>query len=224
MHKFLKEKKAVLFDLDGTLLDTLADLGNSVNRVLSGRGLPNHALDAYRYFVGDGATTLIKRALPSHLTDDPETVGMILKDFLSDYSRNWAVSTNPYPGITEMLSELARREIKLAVLSNKPDNFTKLCIERFFPEHDFAIVAGEVAGTARKPDPAGALAIAEQLNLLPENFLYLGDTAIDMETAGAAGMFAVGAAWGFRPREELLQHGARAIIDQPMQLVNLLPV
>ncbi|OGR03549.1 MAG: HAD family hydrolase [Deltaproteobacteria bacterium RIFOXYD12_FULL_50_9] len=213
--------EAVIFDLDGTLLDTLADLADSVNRVLLGKGLPDHPLDAYRYFVGEGATMLIRRALPkSH--QDEATIQAFLNCFIADYSKNWHVSTRPYPGIPEMLTQLASRDLQLAVLSNKPDDFTKLCVTRFLPATGFAAVFGQRPETARKPDPAGALAIARLLDLPPAAFLYLGDTGIDMETAKVAGMFAVGATWGFRPAAELLQHGAQEVINHPAELINLL--
>ena len=213
--------KAVCFDLDGTLLDTLEDLCDSVNRVLTSMGFAIHPPDAYRYFVGDGTVTLVRRALPEGKRDE-KTIAACLEAFVEDYRRNWKVKTHPYQGVPEMLDALTMRGFKLSVLSNKPDYFTKLCVSELLPNWSFDEVFGQRDGIARKPDPAGALEIAERLNVPPENFLYLGDTSIDMKTAAAAGMFGVGVLWGFRTEEELRQSGAQAIIERPQDLLKLL--
>lgn len=213
--------QAVLFDLDGTLLDTLADLGNAMNRVLAARSLPIHPLEAYRYFVGEGARLLATRTLPENLRDEA-TIDACLAAFRADYDQNWQVETKPYPGVTNMLDALTARGLKLAVLSNKPHEFTQRCIGEFLPRWAFDPVLGLRETVPRKPDPAGAFEIAASLNIPPANFLYLGDTAIDMQTARAAGMFPVGALWGFRTAEELMESGAQVLIEEPMELVKLL--
>ena len=136
--------------------------------------------------------------------------------------KSWNVHTKPYEGIPELLDALAARGLKMAVLSNKPDEFTKRCVDEYFGLGRFEAVLGQREGVARKPDPAGALEIAERLGLPPECFVYLGDTAVDMQTAQSAGMYAVGVLWGFRPLEELREGGARAVIRQPMELIGLL--
>ncbi len=212
------KRKAVLFDLDGTLLDTLEDLCDSVNRVLAARGFPIHPLDAYRYYVGDGAATLFRRVLPENQNGD-EMVQNCLLDFREDYGRNWNVKTRPYPGITELLDALTERGIQMTVLSNKPDETTKKCIEGILPRWKFAPVLGQREGVPKKPDPAGVTEITEALGLPPSAFLYLGDTGTDMRTATAAGMFPVGALWGFRTEEELTETGARALIREPLELL-----
>lgn len=213
--------QAVLFDLDGTLLDTLADLGNAMNRVLAARSLPIHPLEAYRYFVGDGARMLVTRTLPENLRDEAN-IEACLEDFRADYDQNWQVETKPYPGVTDMLDALTARGLKLTVLSNKPHDFTQRCVGALLPHWAFDPVFGLRETVPRKPDPTGAFEIAASLNIPPANFLYLGDTAIDMQTACAAGMFPVGALWGFRSAEELRGNGAEVLIKSPLELLKLL--
>jgi len=211
----------VLFDLDGTLLNTLDDLADSVNEVLTERGLPTHPVDAYRYFVGDGAATLIHRVLPDGArTADLES--RCLTRFREIYATRWNLKTVPYDGIPAMLAALARRGIRLAVLSNKPHDATEQCVSELLKGVRFDAVQGQTAEIAKKPDPGGALAIARQLGLRPAEFLYVGDTATDMQTAVRAGMTPVGVLWGFRTADELVQHGARALIAHPSELLTLL--
>jgi len=164
------EFKAILFDLDGTLLDTLEDLGNSVNRVLAERGFPTHDLDRYRYFIGDGATMLITRVLPKQERNNG-VIQACVDAFQKDYSRNWKVKTRRYDGIAEMLDELTAQNLKLAVLSNKPHKFTKQCVDELLSSWTFEIVLGQRDAAPRKPRPEGALEIAEHLNAKPKNVL-----------------------------------------------------
>ncbi|UCG99703.1 MAG: HAD family hydrolase [Deltaproteobacteria bacterium] len=213
--------KAILFDLDGTLLDTLEDLGNSVNRVLAARGFPTHTLNEYRYFVGDGTAMLISRALPQGKRNDVN-IRTCLKEFSEDYGWSWNVKTRPYEGIPEMLDALTERGLKIAVLSNKQHEFTKRCVADLLPNWTFGVVLGQRDAVNRKPDPAGAVEVAERLHIPPAEFLYLGDSAIDMRTAIAAGMFPVGVLWGFRSAEELKEGGAQALIERPLEILNLL--
>lgn len=213
--------KAVLFDLDGTLLDTLDDLADSANRVLAGMDLPQHPLDSYRYFVGDGMMTLLSRIVPEDKRDK-QTLERVAKAFRQDYGNNWAVKSRPYAGIGPMLDGLKERGIHLAILSNKPHDFTRLCVEQLLGDFSFHPVLGQREGIAKKPDPAGALEVAELLNIAPEEFLYLGDTSIDMETAKGAGMCAVGALWGFRTGKELQESGADHLLEKPVDLLELL--
>ena len=208
--------KAVLFDLDGTLLDTLEDLGASVNRVLARAGLPVHPIDAYRYFVGEGAGMLVERSLPPERRQ-PAEVERFLAEYRAEYERSWAQTTRPYDGIPELLHALAERGLKLAVLSNKPDADTKNVISHFFPDVPFSVVRGQVEGVPVKPDKAGALLVAEQLSIAPADFLYLGDTKVDMTCACSAGMNPVGVLWGFRTAQELLDNGAKVLIAHPME-------
>ena len=173
--------KAILFDLDGTLLDTLEDLGNAANCVLAGKGFPIHTLETYRYFVGDGVTMLMNRALPEDNRND-DTIRACVRAFREEYGRNWHVKTRPYDGVPEMLDALVAHGLKMAVLSNKPDEFTKQCVTEFLPDWTFDMVLGQSNSVPLKPDPSGAREIAKCLNISPSNFIYLGDTAIDMKT------------------------------------------
>ncbi|HPD14814.1 MAG TPA: HAD family hydrolase [Planctomycetota bacterium] len=213
--------RAVLFDLDGTLLDTLEDLADSTNAALMQLGFPPHPLDAYRYFVGDGVTNLILRTLPEAHRDEP-TVARAVDLMRRIYGEHWADKTRPYPGIPELLDALAARGVKMAVLSNKPHESTLLCVARLLPRWRFDAVIGQSKAVPPKPDLAGVRTIIAQLGVPAEQFLYLGDTNTDMQTANAAGMFAVGALWGFRPADELREAGARAMIGKPADLLALL--
>ena len=213
------EYKAVLFDLDGTLLDSLEDLGDTVNQILLNKGFPTHPMDAYRYFVGNGAAMLMKRALPEDQWDE-QNIRHYVDIFNQYYEQNWNVKTKPYEGVEEMLDELIARKVPITVLSNKPDEFTQRCVSELLSKWRFDIVLGHRKSFPHKPDPAGALEIARTLNLPPEEFIYLGDTATDMQTAHAAKMFAVGVQWGFRPIEELQENGANAIIKKPQEVLR----
>jgi phosphoglycolate phosphatase len=213
--------RAVLFDLDGTLLDTLADIAHAANTMLGREGLPTHQVDAYRGFIGGGVATLFRRALPPERCDD-ERVARCVAEFREVYGRTWNVHTRPYDGIPELLDALAARGLALAVLSNKPDDFTRRCAKAYLAPWPFRVVLGEREGVPRKPDPTGAREVAQRLGLAPETFLYAGDSATDMETALRAGMHPVGVAWGFRPSEELRSAGAEAIIAHPGELLGLL--
>jgi phosphoglycolate phosphatase len=212
---------AVLFDLDGTLLNTLEDLADSMNAVLRGHGFPEHPVDAYRYFVGEGTEELVRRTLPSDALG-AELMHRYLLDLEAEYGRRWAIKTRPYPGIPEMLDALEAQGLPKAVLSNKPDPFTRLTVARLLDPWRFHPVRGARPGVPRKPDPTGALAIAAELGTAPAACLYVGDTSTDMQTATAAGMYPVGATWGFRPAEELTDSGARRLIDHPAHLLELL--
>ena len=213
--------RAVLFDLDGTLLDTLEDLAHAANAALSACGHPTHSVPAYRMLVGAGVRKLFERALPAG-KGSPAEIERCAAVFREAYGKGWNVHTRPYGGIREMLEAVAQRSIAMAVLSNKPDDFTQTCVREFFPDVPFALVLGEKPGVPPKPDPTGARQIVAALGIPPEEFLYLGDTAIDMETARVSGMRPVGALWGFRSREELVRAGAEIVIAQPGELLNFI--
>lgn len=210
--------KAVIFDLDGTLLDTLRDLADAANASLSHYGFPEHPVDAYRYFVGDGLQTLIQRIVPDSATEDD--VKKLMEKFTELYTTMWNVHTTPYPGVLDMLTSLTDGGCVLAVLSNKPHKFTQICVQNLFPEVSFTFVYGKRDGVAKKPDPVGALEIAEKMNLSVNEILYVGDTATDMQTGNRAGMKTVGAEWGFRTREELEKNNAWKIAKTPAEVVS----
>ena len=209
--------KAVLFDLDGTLTDTLADIADAMNRALRLHGLPEWPVEAYRYLVGNGAKVLSERCE----RERQELSAAVRQTYQAYYETHNLVQTKPYEGVPEMLQALVDRGIRLAVFSNKPDADTKAVVRHFFPEIPFAVVRGQVEGVPVKPDPTGALAVADEMGLAPGDFLYLGDTAVDMECALAAGMHPVGALWGFRTEEELRQSGAEHLARQPGDLLAI---
>jgi phosphoglycolate phosphatase len=213
--------RAVLFDLDGTLLDTIRDLADAANAALGQLGFAGHPVEAYKRLVGDGVEMLVRRALPPDRVD-AAAVARCTALMKQEYSDRWARTTRPFDGIPEMLDALTARGIPLAVLSNKPDEFTQLCVARLLPRWRFAAVVGQSPRRPIKPDPAGALEIAARLGRPPAEVLYLGDTDTDMQTAAAAGMFPAGVLWGFRTREELLANGAKALLERPLELLDLL--
>lgn len=217
----LTKYRAVIFDLDGTLLDTLNDIADSVNRVLGRCGLPEHSIEAYKYFIGDGVEELAARVLPDGRRD-PTTVARLVTSIREEYGEHWADKTHPYEEIPELLDDLTVRGIKLAVLSNKPDGPTKLTVSRLLPRWQFELTIGAGPSVPKKPDPSTALEIAACLSIPPSEFLYLGDGDTDMKTASAAGMYAVGALWGFRSAEELSAGGAKALIEKPLDLLGFL--
>jgi phosphoglycolate phosphatase len=211
----------VVFDLDGTLLDSLEDLAESMNQVLEGLGFPVHPVPAYRYFVGEGLEVLARRVLPEAACDQ-DTLARVVAAMRRVYGGRWDRKTRPYPGVPELLEELRVRGLRRAVLSNKPDDFTRLAVERLLAPHLFDVVQGMRPGTPPKPDPTGALAVAARLGVAPASCLYLGDTATDMQTACRAGMYPVGALWGFRTRAELEESGARTVVERPAEVLALL--
>ena len=215
------EYQAVVFDLDGTLLDTIDDLADAANRSLEKLGFPVHPTSAYKIFVGDGMRALVERILPEDKRDDA-TVDRAYEMMREEYSQSWDAKSKPYEGICEMLRSLESKGMKLAVLSNKPDFFTKLCVKKFFPDTNFQQVLGVCEIRPPKPDPTGALNLAKELGVEPRNCLYMGDTNTDMQTANSAGMFAIGVEWGFRTREELAKNNARKIISRPAEVLELL--
>ncbi len=211
--------RAVLFDLDGTLADTLADLANATNSALEQLGCPPHPVDAYRKMVGDGVRQLCARALPKDKQGLVEEALILVR---KQYEEHCFDLTRLYDGIPALVIELHHRGLKLAVLSNKPDDFTNRMIEHYFTPLPFEIVRGQRPGVPLKPDPAAALQIAEELGVPPQNWLYLGDTNTDMRTAKAAGMQPVGVMWGFRKRKELVEAGAEFLIAKPNELLSIL--
>mgnify|MGYP005845554833 CR=1 FL=1 len=206
--------KAVIFDLDGTLLDTLGDLADAMNAVLSGNRLPTHPVDAYRNFVGEGIAQLVRRALPFEVADEAD-LNHFVGEMQREYRMRWTCRTRPYPGIEEMLAALCRSGLQLAVLSNKPDEAVRHLVGALLSPEVFHRVLGAGAERPRKPDPAAALEIAAGLKVDPPEVVFVGDSAIDMQTAVAAGMFPAGALWGFRPQAELLAAGARRLFELP---------
>jgi len=207
---------AVVFDLDGTLADTLEDIAAAMNYALARQGLPERPADEYRDLVGEGVRRLVERALPP---DRPDLREIVLADLGTHYVAHMLDRTRPYPGVSEMLDALA---IPAAVLSNKPQAATTWMVDRLFQGHRFAAVHGGRDDVPLKPDPAPLLAIVRELGVPVGRTAYVGDTRTDMETAVAAGAIPVGVEWGFRDRDELVEHGARAVVRTPAELLDLL--
>ena len=212
---------AVVFDLDGTLLDTLADIAGAVNRALASLGLPPHPVDAYRHFVGEGIVVLAQRVLPNNRQGEAD-VKACLSAITREYGNGLLVKTRPYAGIPELLDALGRKKILCAIVSNKPHDLTLRSVDALFKGVRFGAVLGERKGVAPKPDPALTFKAASLLGTAPAQCLYVGDSGIDMQTAVAAGMYPVGALWGFRDKEELVGNGAKTLIKHPSELLGLL--
>ncbi|HSA95557.1 MAG TPA: HAD-IA family hydrolase, partial [Acidobacteriota bacterium] len=191
---------AAIFDLDGTLLDTIEDIAEASNRVYGARGLAPFSLAEMKRLVGEGAEELVRKAFAARGRAVPagDEMTAIIKDYRREYEALWRRHSRPYPGVPELLSELRARGLRTAVLSNKAQLFTAAMTEELLAAHPFDVVRGALPGVALKPDPAPALAIAADLGLGAAACAFVGDTPIDMATAKAAGMLAVGALWGFR--------------------------
>lgn len=211
----------VIFDLDGTLLDTIGDLAAASNHMLRLRGLAEHTLDDYRRFVGNGILRLVERALPEALRT-PAAVQAARADFLAFYIDHIDLETRPYAGIPALLEELARRGIRLAVASNKFQAGTEKLVRRFFPAIPFVAVLGQRPDVPLKPDPAVVREILTQCGIPAEKTLYVGDSGIDIETASAAGVRSVGVTWGFRSRTELEAAGADRLADRAEAILEAL--
>ncbi|MFI3282315.1 MAG: HAD hydrolase-like protein [Rikenellaceae bacterium] len=214
-------KQIVIFDLDGTLLDTIGDLAAACNEILARHELPTHELDDYRHFVGNGIMRLVERALPEELRT-PEFVAEIRAEFVEYYTANIDKFTTPYTGVEPLLNELSHREVTLAVASNKFQEGTRKLVKKFFPAHRFAAVLGQRPDVPLKPHPHIIREIIQITSFTPDKFLYIGDSGIDIETAKAAGVESVGVTWGFRSREELVESGADHIVDHPREILKLL--
>ncbi len=213
--------RGIVFDLDGTLLDTLSSLAGTFNRTLESFGLPQHPIDAYRYFIGDGLRACVERCLPGDCRDE-ETIARFTRRQQEDYLASWHTA-HPYAGIDRMLDILQQMDVPVAVVSNKPHAFTERCVEHFFPDI-FAVVQGHIEPFAHKPDPASTLAVCRRLGLATNEVAFVGDTATDVRTALAAGNLPVGALWGFRDAEELVSAGASLLAPAPEDVPALIPL
>ncbi|MDR2177339.1 MAG: HAD family hydrolase [Treponema sp.] len=213
--------RCVLFDLDGTLVDTIADIALSMNRALEESGFSPRDPGEYPALVGRGIRKLALDSLPEKERNE-ENAALVAAAAARFYQERPVVHSKPYPGIPVLLSELARRKIHTAVLSNKPDPVTGMVIARLFPAGSFDIVRGEIPGVPRKPDPGAAWDILAQLGRAPHEAILAGDSEVDMETARNTGCFPLGVSWGFRSRQVLEDAGAALIINEPLELLRLL--
>ncbi len=210
----------VLFDLDGTLADSLDDIADSVNQVLRNHQFPAHSRDRIKSFIGNGIQNLVRSALPEAARDE-RTVTACHVMMMDVYSEHCLQKTRPFEGIPGLLDVLRLRGMKLGVLSNKADELTKKVVRELLPGR-FDAVMGLRPGERPKPDPAGALQISGALGVKPEELVLLGDMRVDMQTAKNAGMFGAGALWGFGTRDALIETGADRVLNHPMDLLEIL--
>jgi phosphoglycolate phosphatase len=212
----------LIFDLDGTLVDSLPGIAASLNRSLSHLGLPTHGSPAVRTFIGNGSLELARKAVPAGSPD--ELAHQVEAAFKADYAATWPDGTAPYTGIPECLAALAAAGFPLAVLSNKPHDFTVEIVERLFPGLPFAPVFGQRPEIPRKPDPEAALQIARHWGLAPENCRFIGDSTIDLVTAAAAGIPAVAVTWGYHDAADLRDARPACLVENPVDLPPLLGI
>jgi len=213
-----KKYSGIIFDLDGTLADTLEDIAGSMNRVLEAHGFPIRPVIDYKLLVGRGLDNLVTQALPAERRQ-PEMIRTCLAEMISDYTINCLVKTHLYDGIIELLLELTKRSIRIAVFSNKAEPLTNKIVKFLMAGVPFVSVVGAKPELPKKPDPQGALIISREMGLPPSEIIYVGDSDVDMITATKAGMLATGVSWGFRSVEELKSNGAGIIIDTPSDLL-----
>ncbi|MEL7565713.1 MAG: HAD family hydrolase [Dehalobacterium sp.] len=213
--------KGIIFDLDGTLINSLEDIADSMNRVLSRKNFPIHDSECYKYFIGNGIKNMVIEALPEKHRHE-EVVTNCFNLMMEDYRNNCLVKTRLYDGIPDLLNILEKRNIKIAVFSNKADNLTKMIVKELLNNWCFDTIIGASSDIPRKPDPTGACLISKALGICPDNMIYVGDSDVDMNTANSAGMFAIGVMWGYRTQHELLANGAKMLLKHPLDLIDFL--
>lgn len=212
--------KGIIFDLDGTLVNSLEDISDAMNKVLQGLNFPTHTYETYQYFIGSGLRNLVSKALPSTNNSDDQ-IEICFECMINEYREMCTIKTKPYDGIVELLENLTSQNIKMAVFSNKADELTKKIASEIFPNH-FDQVVGLSTEALKKPNPFKALEIGKKWNLKPEEILFVGDSDIDMQTAVNANIFPVGVTWGYRTEDELIESGATIVINSPSELLQLI--
>jgi len=220
--------KAIIFDLDGTLIDSVVDIAGAMNAALKELGYPEHPVEAYKTFIGDGHMELARKVLPEDKRT-PEIIEALAKKFWDHYDIEWYLHTNIFPGVLYLIQLAVARKMKLAILSNKPHYFTKKMIRHFFrgtmirhTKNPFGVYSGEEPNKPRKPDPTVALELAQRLIVKPQNVALVGDSVVDIQTAKNAGMIAIGAAWGYGNKKDLQAAGADLIFDSPTEMSTYL--
>jgi phosphoglycolate phosphatase len=212
--------KGVIFDLDGTLVNSLEDIADAMNSVLQEHKFPTHDYDAYQYFIGNGLRNLVSKSLPK-THNDKKQIETCFHLLIEAYHKNCTHKTKPYNGIVELLDELLLRNIKISVFSNKADDLTKEITQELFPNY-FDPIVGLTEESLKKPNPFYALQISKSLALKTEELLFVGDSGVDMQTATNAIIEAVGVLWGYRSEDELKENGAKHIIKNPLDLLHIL--
>lgn len=211
----------VIFDLDGTLINSIEDLADAVNKALLDCGFPTHEVEKYNYFVGDGAGKLISRAIPDGEKTE-ENIKAVSKNFSENYGKSFAKKTYVYDGILKLLEDLKNAGFSLAVASNKPDEFTKVIVNKLFKPQTFDIVRGHIDGVLHKPDPQIVFNIIDELGSDKSTSFFIGDTNVDIKTAQNSGIKSIGCQWGFRGRDELLKSGADFIAQHPSDILDII--
>lgn len=215
----MQNKKTLIFDLDGTLLNSIEDIAICMNIVLKDLNLPTYKIEEYKYFVGYGVDVLISNVLKDA---SKELIEDAIKRFKIVYDSNDNKNTIPYNGIIELLNELTKLDCNLAVLSNKPHELTQASIKKIFKDYEFKEVHGQKYDVPKKPDPIAAINIAKSLDIPCEKIYFVGDTKVDMQTAKSANMKAIGVLWGFRGKEELLEFGADFLVEHPLEILDII--
>ena len=211
--------KGIIFDLDGTLVDTIQDIALAMNRALNRSGFPEHPAESYKERVGWGIKRLAFLSLPEAARCE-ETAALVAADSARFYAETPVTHSRPYPGILELIGELGRKKVKMVVITNKPDPVAQRVVADLFPQGSFLCVRGEVSGKPRKPDPTCVWETLMEMDITPADSIFTGDSEIDVETAVASGCFPLGVSWGYRPVSTLLQAGARRIIETPQELLE----
>ncbi|MDO4203295.1 MAG: HAD-IIIA family hydrolase [Selenomonadaceae bacterium] len=214
----INRHKLIVFDLDGTLINSLPDISAAANKMLAVYGRPAHSVEEYKYFVGNGSKKLVERILPDFSPEQQDEALDIYKDI---YQNNLVVNTASYPGISDLLKALKAEGIKIAVCTNKHFSAVHEILGKVFPDIEFDAVAGERAGIPKKPDPANVKNIMSELGLDKAHTVYVGDSDVDMETGCRAGVMTIGVLWGYRPLENMIQNGGRIFISNPMSLLEI---
>ncbi len=215
----MKDKRTIIFDLDGTLIDSLEDIAVCMNQVLKELNLPIHKIEDYRYFVGGGISVLVENALKGQTQDIKEEV---TKRFKVIYDQKLHSNTRPYEGIYELLDELKKLNCNLAILSNKPHEFTVAYADLLFKDYDFKEIHGQKEDIPKKPDPIAAINIANSFQQPCEEVYFVGDTMVDMQTAKNANMIGIGVLWGFRDEKELMENGASFVVKHPLDILEII--
>lgn len=213
-------RKLAIFDLDGTLVDSLSSIADACNKALTRNGLDKRNLDEYKYFAGDGALELVKRAVYVSGDTNYEKLDDVFNSYKEIFEKDCTIGVKPFDEINNLLDELKKRNVKLAVLTNKPHNRALDVVAKVFGENFFDEILGYKDEETKKPNPYGALKICEKLGVEPKDCVYIGDTDTDVKTGINANMYTVGVTWGFRDREELIENNAHLVIDSPLELIN----
>ncbi len=212
--------KGIIFDLDGTLLDTIEDIGDSMNQVLEELGRETYSYEDYKLKVGGGFRNLVKNCLED--SEDSQEIDRVLELYKKAYTRNYMNKSRPYKGITELLEELARRQVPVGINTNKGQEYSLGLVEKLFPEINFVKIVGQTEEIPRKPDPKGAGLVLKAMGLEKEEVIYVGDSNVDMETGRNLGLKTVGVDWGFRGEEELRSYAADYIVYRPEEILKLI--